>query len=389
MLSKLVLPIVVAVLGAILVTALTPLGDNLRELLFPTKADVSGSASVDGRRAAGARLVLDGERVAPADDEGTFVLRDVGDGDHTLEIKAVSSKVKRQPFTVEQGASSHALGEITLTPLAQLGYEPVLGSSFEGITYDVTLWVIAEGEVLDLIESVQYTLPSPFEPIAVRVTGTPTRFFCFRRKATSRSAGAREPSAVVDLGEGRTFPISLAGAGQPGRPACPVTGGGTEPPPPSPPQPPPPSPPAPPPPQPPPPQPPAQAVVPRVTGQPYDQAQAALQGRGFRATRRNVISDEPVDTVVAQNPGGGTSRPRGSNVTLSVSAGPAVVVPDVTGASEAEARQKLEDNDFKVEVRPRTTEDASENGDVLEQSPAAGEEAVRGSTVTIFVGQSG
>lgn len=390
MLSKLVLPIVVAVLGAILVTALTPLGENLRELLFPTKADVSGSVTVDGRRAAGARLVLDGERVAPADDEGTFVLRNVGNGDHTLEIKAVSSKVKRQPFTVEQGASSHALGAIALTPLAQLGYEPVLGSSFEGITYDVTLWVVAEGVVLDLIESVEYTLPSPFEPTTVRVRGTPPRFFCLRQKATSRGAGVREPSAVVDLGEGRTFPISLAGAGQPGRPACPVTGGGTDPPPPSPPQPPPPSsPPAPPPPQPPPPQPPAQAVVPMVTSQPYDQAVAALQSRGFRATRRNVISDEPVDTVVAQNPGAGASRPRGSNVTLSVSAGPAVVVPKVIGLSEADARRNLEDDDFKVDVRPRTTDDASENGDVLEQSPAGGEEAVRGSTVTIFVGQFG
>ncbi len=161
-LSKLVLPIAAAVLGAILVTALTPLGDNLREVLFPTKADVTGSVSVDGRRAAGARLALDGEPAGSADDEGTFVIRDVGDGDHTLEIKAVSSKLKRQPFTLEQGASSHALGEIALTPLARLGYEPVIGSSFEGITYDVTLWVITEDDVLDRITSVQYTLPSPF-----------------------------------------------------------------------------------------------------------------------------------------------------------------------------------------------------------------------------------
>ena len=390
-LSKLVLPIAVAVVGAILVTALTPLGDNLRELLFPTKADVSGTVTVSGMRAAGARLVLDGEPVGAADDEGTFVLRDVGDGSHTLEIKAVSSRLKRQQFTVERQASAHALGEIQLVPLAELGWDPSISPTAGGLTYDVTLWIIAERDVLDRIRSVQYTFPAPFPPTVETVSAAPASAFCLRHKGTFRTSGARPPAADVDLGEGRRFPVASPGPGEGSPPDCPLTGGGNGSS--SPPASPPPSSPPPPvpPPQPPPssPPPPATAVVPPVTGESFEAAQAAVAAEGFRVVRKDVVSDQPVGTVVAQAPKEGTSKPRGSTVTLSVSAGAAVVVPDVTGLTSADAREKLEGSGFKVEVQDRLTDDKEQDGDVLEQSPAPGEETVRGSKVTIVVGRLG
>ena len=46
---QVVLPVIVVVLGAVLVAAFTPLGASLRELLFHTRATVTGSVTIDGR----------------------------------------------------------------------------------------------------------------------------------------------------------------------------------------------------------------------------------------------------------------------------------------------------------------------------------------------------
>jgi PASTA domain len=388
--GKVVIPIVVAVAGAILVTALTPLGENLREFLFPTKAAVSGSVRVAGAPAAGARLVLDGEPAGASDDEGTFLLREVDDGDHTLEIKAVSSKLRRQPFKVERGASALPLGEIQLSPLAELGYDPSVSASFQGITHDVTLWIIADRAVLDRINSVQYALPAPFPPTLITVRNAPQRAFCLRRKQTFQGGGGvRQPSAVVVLRGGRTFSIASSGGGQPGTPACPLTGGsGSPPPPPPPPSRPPPS--SPPPPPPPPPSsPPAnEAIVPAVTGMTYDNALAVLMSRGFRVSKRDEVSNEPTGTVVGQSPKAGRHVTMGSTVTLSVATGSQIIVPDVTGQEAESARATLEAADFKVVEENTPTTDPNQDGVVSTQEPPPGAKVPRQSTVTIFVWSS-
>jgi hypothetical protein len=386
--GKVVVPIVVAVAGAILVTALTPLGENLREFLFPTKAEVSGSVRVAGAPAAGARLVLDGEPAGASEDEGTFLLREVDDGDHTLEIKAVSSKLRRQPFKVERGASALPLGEIQLSPLAELGYDPSVSASFQGLTHDVTLWIIADRAVLDRINSVQYALPAPFPPTLITVTNAPQRAFCLRRKQTFQGGGGvRQPSAVVDLRGGRTFSISSSGGGQPGTPACPLTGGTGSPPPPPPP--PPSAPPPPPPPPPPPSSPPAnEAIVPAVTGMTYDNALAVLMSRGFRVSKRDEVSNKPTGSVLGQSPRPGRHVTMGSTVTLSVATGSPVIVPDVTGEDAESARATLEASDFKVEEDNTPTTDPSQEGIVKTQEPPPGAKVPRRSTVTIFVWSS-
>jgi beta-lactam-binding protein with PASTA domain len=62
-------------------------------------------------------------------------------------------------------------------------------------------------------------------------------------------------------------------------------------------------------------------------------------------------------------------------------------VPDVTDKPEAEARTSLEGAGFTVKVRHRDVTDPTQNGVVLEQTPAADEERPKGSRVTIVVGQ--
>jgi serine/threonine-protein kinase len=74
-------------------------------------------------------------------------------------------------------------------------------------------------------------------------------------------------------------------------------------------------------------------------------------------------------------------------VAISVSAGPPVLVPDVTQRKEAEAVDKLKGSGFTPRVQQEATANPSEDGVVLDQDPAGGAQAARGSTVTIVVGR--
>jgi beta-lactam-binding protein with PASTA domain len=128
--------------------------------------------------------------------------------------------------------------------------------------------------------------------------------------------------------------------------------------------------------------------VPPVVGQPYDSAASTLEGAGFKVVRRNVPSDQPADTVVAQSPAANTLARPGSTITLNVSKGPKTsTVPDVTSLDEAGARSTLEQSGFKVNVTNEPTTDPGQDGFVLSQDPAGGTQAPAGTTVTIVVGK--
>jgi eukaryotic-like serine/threonine-protein kinase len=129
-------------------------------------------------------------------------------------------------------------------------------------------------------------------------------------------------------------------------------------------------------------------TVPSVVGQPYEQAESALEGAGFKVVRQNVDSDQPAGTVVDQNPGSGASAPAGTTVTLSVSKGPVEEqVPDVSSQAEGDAISTLEASGFQVDVQREATDDPALDGFVLSQDPAGGTKAPKGATVTIVVGQ--
>jgi len=125
--------------------------------------------------------------------------------------------------------------------------------------------------------------------------------------------------------------------------------------------------------------------VPNVVGLTFDQASATLQNAGFGVKRTNVASDQPKDIVVAQDPSG--SAASGATITLSVSKGPKESsVPDVTNQDEQSARSTLQSAGFKVSVQQQEVGDPASNGIVLDQNPAGGTKAPKGSTVTITVG---
>jgi beta-lactam-binding protein with PASTA domain len=124
------------------------------------------------------------------------------------------------------------------------------------------------------------------------------------------------------------------------------------------------------------------AVVPNVIGLREQQAEIRIEDRGLEALARSAQSNRPQGVVFAEKPGAGTQLDKGQTVTIFVSSG-RLAVPDVSGSSLADAQQKLQALGFKVEVKRVASTKPKDI--VLEQDPAAGVTALRGTTVTLNV----
>ncbi|HEY2327638.1 MAG TPA: Stk1 family PASTA domain-containing Ser/Thr kinase [Gaiellaceae bacterium] len=127
--------------------------------------------------------------------------------------------------------------------------------------------------------------------------------------------------------------------------------------------------------------------IPDVTGNPFANAQSALQAQGFTVARIDVQSDQPPGTVVSEDPPAGQSVPKGSKITLSVSKGPGTSqIPDVTSQTQGDAIAILKGAGFKVQVVNQDVTDPGSDGIVIAQDPAGNSTGVKGETVTITVG---
>jgi beta-lactam-binding protein with PASTA domain/tRNA A-37 threonylcarbamoyl transferase component Bud32 len=129
---------------------------------------------------------------------------------------------------------------------------------------------------------------------------------------------------------------------------------------------------------------PPKTVVPDVRGQSSLQAVQALNNAHLKANPVSISSNNPADTVLAQDPAAGKKVKQGTVVRINVSKGPQpVAVPDVTGQTFTQASAQLSSQGFQVarsdvdSTQPATT--------VLAESPAPGTSAAKGSTVTLTV----
>jgi eukaryotic-like serine/threonine-protein kinase len=132
-----------------------------------------------------------------------------------------------------------------------------------------------------------------------------------------------------------------------------------------------------------------QAEVPDVVGKSFDEAQSTLQAAGFRVTRKDKETDkEDPGTVLAQNPKSGGEVDSGSTVELTVAKESSqVAVPDVTGEDAPAAVAALSGQGFVIDQQSRDVDSPDGDGVVLEQTPAGGKKAKKGSKVTIVVGK--
>ena len=124
------------------------------------------------------------------------------------------------------------------------------------------------------------------------------------------------------------------------------------------------------------------AVVPNVIGLREQQAEIRIRDRGLEVLPRPAPSTRPQDVVFAEKPGAGTQLDKGQTVTIFVSTG-RLAVPNVTALRLADAQQKLQALGFKAEVKRVAS--TKPKGIVLDQDPAAGVTALRGTTVTLSV----
>ncbi|MDQ5895207.1 MAG: eukaryotic-like serine/threonine-protein kinase [Actinomycetota bacterium] len=134
--------------------------------------------------------------------------------------------------------------------------------------------------------------------------------------------------------------------------------------------------------------------VPDVTGTNLDAAVSKLSDEGFDVGEITRVNQPvPNNQVVKQDPSGESDKDctilsffcSNPKVDLTVSGGPGQAeVPDVTGLSQADAEQELEDAGFSASVESATSSDV-DSGLVIETDPAGGEMARRGSEVTVTV----
>ncbi|MGH2951112.1 MAG: PASTA domain-containing protein, partial [Solirubrobacterales bacterium] len=129
-------------------------------------------------------------------------------------------------------------------------------------------------------------------------------------------------------------------------------------------------------------------TLPDVIGLQQGSAVAELEQLGFIVNVETQDADQPAGEVIAESPGPGSELLRGREVTITVSTGAgSVIVPDVEGQSEDAATDTLRSRGLSVDVVSQETDQASEDGRVLEQAPAPGTRLRSGDVVTIVVGE--
>ncbi|WP_416980546.1 PASTA domain-containing protein [Streptomyces sp. T028] len=128
--------------------------------------------------------------------------------------------------------------------------------------------------------------------------------------------------------------------------------------------------------------------VPDVTDKDEDDASRILEDKGFKVKLRHKVSDDDAGTVLEQDPAGGESVEKGTEITLTVAKeAEKATVPDLTGSTLSEARKLLAEHDLELGDTTEV-ESSAEAGTVVEQSATAGQKVEPGTSIDVQLAKS-
>jgi serine/threonine-protein kinase len=129
-------------------------------------------------------------------------------------------------------------------------------------------------------------------------------------------------------------------------------------------------------------------TVPSVTGMTLDEARQTLTDAGLQLgalTPDATATTAPQGTVLSQDPPAGEEVDEGTAVDLVIAGSGSVVVPDLTGLSQADAEAAIAAAGLVLEAVLQDYSDEVPAGSVVEQTPVAGTSVPYGTAVTISV----
>jgi beta-lactam-binding protein with PASTA domain/tRNA A-37 threonylcarbamoyl transferase component Bud32 len=130
----------------------------------------------------------------------------------------------------------------------------------------------------------------------------------------------------------------------------------------------------------------AEVRVPNVVGMTEREARDELDERGLRTRVEDRRNRAPVGEVIDQDPAADATAREGDTVTITVSRGPRQVeVPELTGRTQEEAEALLDDAGLRLGEVSEETSDEFDEGQVIRQDPAAGQEVNARSRVDIVL----
>ncbi len=140
---------------------------------------------------------------------------------------------------------------------------------------------------------------------------------------------------------------------------------------------------------------PATVTIPDIEGNTLEEARLALRKVAILMEIRYVPSDQPSGTIVAQAKKPGTTAKRGDHMLVTVSEGGSggtaaatlATVPNVVGMDEQAAQTQLQQAGFSAVVEDYPATDSSQDGKVVDEQPAPGTKAPKGSQIIIYVGR--
>ncbi|MEU9440010.1 Stk1 family PASTA domain-containing Ser/Thr kinase [Streptomyces sp. NPDC048304] len=127
--------------------------------------------------------------------------------------------------------------------------------------------------------------------------------------------------------------------------------------------------------------------VPDVRGIQFDQAESQLTEKGFKVEKKTQVSSQTPNVVIDQDPAGGTSRQKGSTITLTVAkAEEKVTIPnDVIGKSCDDAKAELTQLGLAPTCTNQPTTNPDDNGKVTQTNPQPGQQVKKNTPISLTV----